>query len=270
MIPRRWRVIDRSRQVLDQGRGAKRLLGITGEGLLETASAGVLEREIAPIGELTHLVDLDQVRVLEPRHGLGLGPEPGEGPEPGTPSRSIGDVDSSPDHLQRDQTLEAQVTRLVDDPHPTVTEDREQSVTRHVGGVVEHLGRIIFRIGRRRRAGRIGGLRFGSQGATEVDLTLEPRREPGETPAELRGVRRLTQRLAEGELAVNDGEGGLIVVMERRMKAEISLGRDALAREPALGLVVAAEVAKGVGTRLHGLRDPVAQVRHRLVEGAVA
>jgi hypothetical protein len=56
-------------------------------------------------------VDLHDVGVLHPRHGLGLGTEARQVARPGVGARQ--------DHLQRHRPLQGRLPRQVDDAHPT-------------------------------------------------------------------------------------------------------------------------------------------------------
>jgi hypothetical protein len=75
------------------------------------------------------------------------------------------------------------------------------------------------------------------QRSVQFNLDRELRGILGMIPLVLAQVRRLPQRLAEQELAVDHLEGGLRVVPQGREVTEITGGRDALADRPAFALV---------------------------------
>jgi len=62
----------------------------------------------------THLVDLHDVRMLEPGDRLGLALKAGQVVPPG--------VGAGQDHLEGDQASRFHLSRLVDDAHPTAAQ----------------------------------------------------------------------------------------------------------------------------------------------------
>ena len=97
------------RQGLDQ---LRRLQGVKGgavKAVGETAALDVFQREEGLAVGLPDIVDLHDVRVLQPRHRLGF------------PAKTLqllrAGVGPGADHLQGDHALQPQVPGLVDDPH---------------------------------------------------------------------------------------------------------------------------------------------------------
>ena len=91
-----------------------RRLGHAADRLGEAAAFDELEREERPTVLLAHFVDLDDVGVLEPRDGLGLGAEAGRLGHAGVAPRQ--------DHLERHLAIEADMPRPVDHAHPAAAE----------------------------------------------------------------------------------------------------------------------------------------------------
>ena len=72
---------------------------------------------------LAGFVNLHDVGMMQAGDGLCLGPEPAE--------PHLAGVGSSQDHLERDQSIQPAVPRLVNDPHAAPTEFREHVVPWH-------------------------------------------------------------------------------------------------------------------------------------------
>ncbi len=72
---------------------------------------------------LADLKDLHDVGMLQPRDRLGFNAEARQARRPR--------VDAGQDHLQRDDTVSLHLPRLVDNPHPALTEDVEDLVAGH-------------------------------------------------------------------------------------------------------------------------------------------
>ena len=75
----------------------------------EAATVDEFEGEVREAADLADVVDLDDVGVLEAGEGLGLLVEPRQGDGAG--------VGAGQDHLERDQTIQADLAGLVDDSH---------------------------------------------------------------------------------------------------------------------------------------------------------
>jgi hypothetical protein len=90
---------------------------------------------------LADLVNLHDVRVLQPCHRLGLDPEARQLPRPG--------MAAAEDHLERHGAFEGQVQRLVDDAHAPTADYSLDLVARH-----QNPSRSTLRL----RARRLGAL----------------------------------------------------------------------------------------------------------------
>src|SRR5262249_60002457 len=75
----------------------------------EAAAGDVLQGEERAAVVLADLVDLDDVRVLQPGHGFGLGAEPAPGLQVG--------VGAGEDYLEGNPPVEGTLAGLVDDAH---------------------------------------------------------------------------------------------------------------------------------------------------------
>ena len=75
----------------------------------EAAALHQLQREEGPPLPLAHLVDLNDVRMLQAGDGLGLDPEPG-------PLVRTG-VRAGQDHLEGHRAIEPDLAGPIDDPH---------------------------------------------------------------------------------------------------------------------------------------------------------
>ena len=84
----------------------------------ERLARDVLHAQVRLPVDRADLVDGDDVRVLEPGGGLGLGAEPG--------AVGVGRQVRLADHLQRDDPVEALLPGLVDDAHAAAAEFLEQ------------------------------------------------------------------------------------------------------------------------------------------------
>ncbi len=74
---------------------------------------------------LTDIEDLHDVGMCQPRHDLGLGAKTRDMVRPG--------VVGGENHLERDQSLETQVARLVHNAHSTPAEHLENLIALHDG-----------------------------------------------------------------------------------------------------------------------------------------
>ena len=130
-----------------------------------------------------HVEHLNDVRVLELRDGLGLGPEPVAEPRIGQRLAA--------ERLDRDAAVQLAVPGLVDDPHPPSADHREDLVPvdprehREVRGERRRIDALEVGSGERGRRGRGGVELPGGRGATEVV------REDGRAHKNLQPGRRL-------------------------------------------------------------------------------
>ena len=120
--PARWAAVDRSGEHLDgPGRFARVHLRRREPGRQGPAAA-VLEGEIGEAVVLSDVVDLDDVRMLEPGDGLAL------------PAKSFplgrSRVGAREDHLQGDDASQSAPACLVDDSHAAATEDAQDLIVR--------------------------------------------------------------------------------------------------------------------------------------------
>ena len=109
------------------------------------------EREIGQSARLAHLVDLHDMGMPQPRHRLGLDPEP--------PELRWVDVPVGPDHLEGNRALQRLLSRLVNHAHSPLTEPLSDHIAGEGGGgrkVHVHPGVRRSDIGRRRVTRRFG------------------------------------------------------------------------------------------------------------------
>ncbi len=118
----------RFRQRRHQSGRVARRQGLASQPACQRAALYEFKGEERPSVRLADLVDLHDVRMLQPRDGLGLYPEP----------RPLGWVAiGAGEHLEGDGPLEGQVPRLVDDAHAAPAEYRLHLIAgnlRQVGG----------------------------------------------------------------------------------------------------------------------------------------
>ena len=112
----------------------------------EISAVDQLHAEVMMAFVLADLVDRHDVRMIQVRRGLRFHPEPLE---------ILGRRESAgPDHLQRQDAVQADLPGLVDDPHTALGEDLEQLVVAEVSdplpgisrGVRVEVGRVGFSI----------------------------------------------------------------------------------------------------------------------------
>src|SRR5262245_39392916 len=94
----------------------------TRDRLRQGAAVHQLHREVRQSVVLADLVDLDDVRVRQPCHRLGLGAEAIANAGRGVLARQH--------HLERDEPVEPSLPGLVDHGHPTATQFVHDRVTR--------------------------------------------------------------------------------------------------------------------------------------------
>ncbi len=107
-------------QGLDQMCGVTRLQCNARESLRQALTVDILQGKEGTSVLLAHFVDLDDVGVLHPRQQFPLSPEPGQVLGAGVFARQ--------DHLERDQPVETNLSRLVDNPHPAAPQLTEELV----------------------------------------------------------------------------------------------------------------------------------------------
>ena len=118
--PQPVRLVDGAGQRLDQpGRVAGRPGGAV-EAVGQAAPGDVLQREVRAAVVVAEGVDLDDVRVVQPGDGLGLGQEADGRLGPG--------VVAGQDHLQGDEAVEPDLAGLVDDAHAAAAQLAEDLV----------------------------------------------------------------------------------------------------------------------------------------------
>jgi hypothetical protein len=113
----------------DELRRLPRRDGRTVQMLRQAAAADVLQRQIRAAVLLADLEDLHDARMLHLGDGFGFGAEAGQVLRAGVHARQH--------HLQRHQPIQAQLPRLIDDPHAAVAdhlEDFEAGDVRQGGG----------------------------------------------------------------------------------------------------------------------------------------
>ena len=191
------------------------------QGRGEAPARHVLEDDDRAALVLTDLEDLDDVRVLEPRHGLGLAAEPGQAVGPG--------VVAGQDHLQGNGPVEPEVLGPVDDPHAAAAQHRLDDEARD------------------RDVGRVGGagplaVEGGDVARLDpvVDLEEQAERpgqvgEAGEILVEPGG---LAAAAAEQDLVIDQVERRLGVPRQLRPRAEVPLGRRQRVAGPVEALLV--------------------------------
>ena len=132
-------------------------LRISREPIVQAAAVEQLQRDERQAVRLADVVDLDDVRMAQPRDRLGLDPETREvvGPR----------LAAAANHLHGDQAVQPEVPRLVDDPHPALAQLLEDLVVRnrrpvrrrsHANGRSRLVGRDILPRPSRRRISEFG------------------------------------------------------------------------------------------------------------------
>ena len=96
-----------------------------GQGLGQRAALDQLEHQERRPGVLADAVDLDDVRVPQPRHGLDLDPEPRRGLRAG---QRAGD-----EHLHGHRALQLGLPGAIDDPHAAPAQDAQDLVAGDAG-----------------------------------------------------------------------------------------------------------------------------------------
>ena len=199
--------------------------GPCGQSLGQRAALHEGHREERPPGALADLVDLDDVLMIQRRGGLGLRPE----------AAAVLRVEQMPRecHLQGHAPLEPELIGLVDDGHPAGAQLADHLVSRYrreaIGQGRSLAGRGDHRAGGRRflpftaivTAPRLFG--DGLQGPMEADLDLERLGEPREPAREFARLGRLSGRLAEQELIVDQVQSQLGIAAERREPLQVPL-----------------------------------------------
>jgi hypothetical protein len=121
--------------------------------LLQRAAAAEFQDDVRQAGLLADLVDLHDIGVLQAGDGLRLGAEARQLGLPGVCPRQ--------DHLQRHQSIQLPVPRLVHHAHASPAQFAKDLVARHGVASRESCGRRRRRqrraFGRRRRRGNSSG-----------------------------------------------------------------------------------------------------------------
>jgi hypothetical protein len=223
------RVADRQRQRPHQLRRRPRRLRFAGEVLGEAAAADPLQRQERPAVVLAHLVNLDDVGVLQPGDRLGFPTEAcqlvGAGVGPGTQD------------LQRHHPVQGELPGTVDGAHAALADLLQDLVTRDHRPAPRR-GRDRHRlggVGRRQRRSGVEG-RAGSQRLIDLELHPQLLGQVGEALLVLGQRRRLAPLLAEEELLVDQIEDGLGIGRRVRQLLQQGFDRHSLAALPALPL----------------------------------
>ncbi len=128
----RMGVVHRARQLLRQGSGFQRRQRCAVQFPVETAAVAKFQREEGQTVVFTHLIKLDDVRVLQPGDGLRLDTE--------AHFLLQGSVCPGEDHLESDESVRLRLPGLVDDTHAAVTQLAENFITGDRGGRMRFRG----------------------------------------------------------------------------------------------------------------------------------
>jgi hypothetical protein len=225
------RIVDGVCERRHQLGGLARWLRFALEMVVQAAASDELQRQVGQAVVLAYLVDLYDVGVLEARHRLGLGAKACQRLRTGVGARQ--------DHLEGDDSLEALLSRLVDDAHGAAAQLAQDVVAgnRRPGRSVP--GRFL-----RILDCRPTGLRVGKgkcivvrQGAAQLDLLPQPVGVLGKAPLILLQRRRLLQLLAQQPLTINDLQCPFRLGFQGRETLEVIFGRHPFATLPAFVLI---------------------------------
>ena len=189
-------------QNLDQAGGVAGAIGFSASALGEAAATDELEEEVRPFFLLADGIDRDDVRVTEPRDGLGLGAEP-------IAVLGIG-VTALEHHLDRHETAELRVAGLVDDAHAAASQDREHLV------IADTIRRRDF--GLDRRIPVIGELEGRRDRGVHAELDHDRPGQIGEPTDELVGIGVLAALPPEDVFLVDEIQDRLRVVARARAR----------------------------------------------------
>ena len=139
--------MDRPRQRDHQFRRLASRLGRAGQPVGEAAPFQQLQRDKGKAGGLADVVDLHDIGMMQPGDRFRLAPETVQVLRPG--------LEAGTDHLQGDQTVQLVLPGLVDHPHATVAQLRQDVVVSDLGPT--RLADTFFRE-LREGSFRIGGL----------------------------------------------------------------------------------------------------------------
>ncbi len=200
-------------------REAVRVLG-------ETAAFDELQRQERPAVLLANVIDLDDVGMLQPRDGLGLGVEAGDLGRAGMAARQ--------DHLERDLAIEADVPCAVDHAHPAATELGQELVAGH-DRTRTGRGRLAIPGRPPVRRAQVGQLQEPTrlERPMHIEQGAQPLGKGGESPHIFFQLRCFTQLLAQQNFAVDELERPLGVSEQPRILVEEILDRNPVARQPA-------------------------------------
>ena len=172
--------------------------------LRQAAPLAIFEGKVGQTVVLADLVDLHDVRMMEPGHGLGLGQKTGA-------IAFIG-VGPGEDHLQSDDAVEARLPRLVDDAHAAASEGGQDVVAGNF--------RQRALIGRHRAIGNRG--RSGKQrGRTLHWRRGDAGRDKGLVLARLSPVSPSRGTVGMGESALRRHPGQLRAPAARHVLADV-------------------------------------------------
>ena len=203
--------------------------GVPARRLRQRAALDQLQDQERRAGVLAHAVDLHDAGVVQPRHGLGLVPEPRE-------HLGMGQG-AGVEHLHRDLALQLGLPGAVDDPHAAPAQDPQDLVTGELGlgrgsvrrlGAAPHRQRGVVPRGRRPAA--------SSARCSSTWSFSSPACRGKRSRNSSRGG-SLAPLLAEQVLGEDQVDGRFGVVPDRGEGVEIGLGRHPLAQPASLGLV---------------------------------
>ena len=121
------RGVHRPRQRDHQFRRLASRLGCAGQPVGEAAPLQQFQRDKGEAGGRADVIDLHDIGVMQPRDRFRLEPETVQVLRPG--------LEVGPDHLQGDQTLQLLLPGLVDHPHATVAQLRQDVVAGDLGPI---------------------------------------------------------------------------------------------------------------------------------------
>src|SRR5262245_41573495 len=129
-------VLHRPRQRFDNLGAKARRLWIARDLLRERSAADIFQRKIRQAIDLAHLVDLNDVLMLELGDGLRFRPESIEVLRTRMSARE--------DHLERNESIERDLSGAIDHAHSATSQFVEQLITRH-GWLTGRAGWLIRR-----------------------------------------------------------------------------------------------------------------------------
>ncbi len=152
----RVREVDGAGELFDEVGGDGGRLRLAGDAPGETAALDEFQREIRQAVVFADLVNLHDVRVAQPGDGAGLAVEARQ--------LRLVSVGAGENHLERDQAVEGQLPRLVDDAHAAAADLFEDRVAGNDGQRQWRVGLAARRLVQRGRCGTGGLVRLFSFG----------------------------------------------------------------------------------------------------------